>query len=163
MVRNSCVSLFYHSSLMAEVVWRLEATLENLWEDILSLNAYTGQHEGVGGSLCAAYHFWEVWDAFSFRDGELRRGISSPGARCILEAYAPYFPPLWLKTDMRIEGNCKYDEALPSATNTRKIIFRVQAPKRQEIFLSLFYIAGNCRRGTGRAARILYDACCVCR
>lgn len=67
------------------------------------------------------------------------------------------------KTDMRIEGNCKYDEALPSATNTRKIIFRVQAPKRQEIFLSLFYIAGNCRRGTGRAARILYDACCVCR
>ena len=38
---------------------------------------------------------------------------------------------------MRIEGNCKYDEALPSATNTRKIIFRVQAPKRQEIFLSL--------------------------
>ena len=34
---------------------------------------------------------------------------------------------------MRIEGNCKYDEALPSATNTRKIIFRVQAPKRQGI------------------------------
>ena len=59
---------------MAEVGWKLEATLENLWEDILSLNAYTGQHEGVSGSLCAAYHFWEVWEAFSFRDGELRRG-----------------------------------------------------------------------------------------
>ena len=41
---------------MAEVGWKLEATLENLWEDILSLNAYTGQHEGVGGSLCTAYH-----------------------------------------------------------------------------------------------------------
>lgn len=57
MGRNLCVSLFYHSSLMAEVGWRLEATLENLWEDILSLNAYTDQHEGVGGSLCAASHF----------------------------------------------------------------------------------------------------------
>ena len=57
MGRNLCVSLFYHSSLMAEVGWRLEATLENLWEDILILNACTGQHEGVGGSLCAAYHF----------------------------------------------------------------------------------------------------------
>ena len=57
---------------------------------------------------------------------------------------------------MRIEGNCKYGEALSSATNIRKIIFRLQTQKRQEIFLSLFFIAGKCRRGTGRAARILY-------
>lgn len=45
------------SSLMAEAGWKLEATPENPWEVNLSLKAYAGQHEGLGGNILAAYHF----------------------------------------------------------------------------------------------------------
>ncbi len=45
------------SSLMAEAGWKLEATSENPWEVNLSLKAYAGQHEGLGGNIWAAYHF----------------------------------------------------------------------------------------------------------
>lgn len=45
------------SSLMAEAGWKLEATPENPWEVNLSLKAYAGQHEGLGGNIWAAYHF----------------------------------------------------------------------------------------------------------
>lgn len=45
------------SSLMAEAGWKLEATPENPWEVNLSLKAYAGQHEGLGGNVWAAYHF----------------------------------------------------------------------------------------------------------
>ena len=39
---------------------------------------------------------------------------------------------------MRIEGNCKYGEALSSATNIRKIIFR---PKSGRKFSCRFFIS----------------------
>ena len=42
---------------MAEAGWKLEATPENPWEVNLSLKAYAGQHEGLGGNIWAAYHF----------------------------------------------------------------------------------------------------------
>lgn len=45
------------SSLMAEAGWQKEATKDNPWELNLSLKAYMGQHEGLGGNIWAAYHF----------------------------------------------------------------------------------------------------------
>lgn len=45
------------SRLMAEAGWKVEATPENPWEVNLSLKAYAGQHEGLGGNIWAAYHF----------------------------------------------------------------------------------------------------------
>lgn len=45
------------SSMMAEAGWKLEATKESPWDVNLSLQAYTGQHKGIGGNLFVGYHF----------------------------------------------------------------------------------------------------------
>ena len=45
------------SSLMAEAGWKLESNQENPWEVNLSMQAYAGQHKGLGGNVYMAYHF----------------------------------------------------------------------------------------------------------
>lgn len=45
------------SSLMAEAGWKLEATKDSPWDVNLSLQAYTGQHKGIGGNVFVGYHF----------------------------------------------------------------------------------------------------------
>ena len=45
------------SSMMAEAGWKLEATKDSPWDVNLSLQAYTGQHKGIGGNVFVGYHF----------------------------------------------------------------------------------------------------------
>lgn len=45
------------SSMMAEAGWKLEATKESPWDVNLSLQAYAGQHKGIGGNVFVGYHF----------------------------------------------------------------------------------------------------------
>ena len=45
------------SSLMAEAGWKLEATRDSPWDVNLSLQAYAGQHKGIGGNVFVGYHF----------------------------------------------------------------------------------------------------------
>ena len=42
---------------MAEAGWKLESNQENPWEVNLSMQAYAGQHKGLGGNVYMAYHF----------------------------------------------------------------------------------------------------------
>lgn len=43
--------------MMAEAGWKLEATKDSPWDVNLSLQAYTGQHKGIGGNVFVGYHF----------------------------------------------------------------------------------------------------------
>lgn len=45
------------SSMMAEAGWKLEATKDSPWDVNLSLQAYAGQHKGIGGNVFVGYHF----------------------------------------------------------------------------------------------------------
>lgn len=45
------------SSMMAEAGWKLEATKDSPWDVNLSMQAYTGQHKGIGGNVFVGYHF----------------------------------------------------------------------------------------------------------